>query len=235
MQYKILVSIIIVILIYFVAGAVTTVWIRFRNPLKELPWNSKIVYLTFDDGIDPVYTPMLLDILKKNNVKASFFILASTLDENQEIVNRMQQAGHVIGLHSYNHKNQIIQSPIGLARDYTRSISAFKNAGIDVKYFRPTWGHVSPMGLFLCRRHHLQMVLWNVIVQDWQANTTADIVCGKLSKKLHGNAVICLHDGRGKNNAPQKTIDALSKLVPLWKEEGYQFETVDRLLEKNTY
>ena len=79
------------------------------------------------------------------------------------------------------------------------------------------------------------MVLWNEMVKDGETKTTADVVCGKISKKLHGNVVICLHDGRGKNNAPQKTIDALSKLVPLWKEEGYQFETVDRLLEKNTY
>lgn len=217
------------VFLYLLLGILTTGWLRASNPLKRLPRSSQTLYLTFDDGVNPVYTPMLLDLLKKNNIKASFFVLASSAKEYPQLLQRMKKDGHLVGFHSYNHRNQILQLPHQLIQDFEKSMKIFDDMGIEVAYYRPPWGHARPLGLYLCKAYQLKTVLWNVIVQDWQSNTTAEILCDKLTKKVHGNAVICLHDGRGKNEAPSKTIQALAAMIPKWKEEGYTFETVDCL------
>lgn len=217
------------VFLYLLLGILTTGWLRASNPFKRLPRSSQTLYLTFDDGVNPVYTPMLLDLLKKNNIKASFFILASSAKEYPQLLQRMKKDGHLVGFHSFHHRNQILQLPHQLIQDFEKSMKIFDDMGMELAYYRPPWGHVRPLGLCLCKKYGLKTVLWNVIVQDWQANTTVQILCDKLTKKVQGNAVICLHDGRGKNEAPLKTIQALANMIPKWKGDGHTFETVDCL------
>lgn len=233
MLFNILLLIFIIVFIYFIIGIVSTIFARATNPLKKLDYSTKKLFLTFDDGIDPAYTPLLLDLLNQYNIKATFFILASSVENNPEILQRMKKDGHLIGCHSYNHKNQILLSPISLKKDFEKSIKIFKDKGIDIKFYRPPWGHVRPLGIYLAKTNNLKTILWNVIVQDWEKNTTSDILCNKIINKTHGNAVFCLHDGRGKNGAPLKTIGALKIMIPIWKKEGYTFETIDKLFKES--
>ena len=229
MLFKILILIFIIVIIYILIGIVATIFARATNPLKKLDYSTKKLFLTFDDGINPVYTPLLLDLLNENNIKATFFILASTVESNPEILQRMQKDGHLIGFHSFNHKNQILLSPFSLKRDFEKSIKIFRDKGFDIKFYRPPWGHVRPLGIYLAKTYKLKTILWNGIVQDWEKDTTSEILCEKLINKTHGNSVFCLHDGRGKNSAPLRTIQALKTMIPIWKKEGYTFETVDKL------
>lgn len=235
MLFKVLIIVcFFTVLGYLLTGVVATAFIRALNPLKKLDYSVKTIYLTFDDGINPIYTPLLLDLLKEHNIKASFFLVASFAQENLPILQRMKENGHLIGLHSFKHKNQILQSPFSLKQDFKESMALFKNNGIQIAFYRPPWGHIRPLGMFFCKVHHLKMILWNVIIQDWKKDTTTEILCNKLQVKLHGNTVICLHDGRGKNEAPLKTIETLKTMIPIWKKEGYIFETVDWLYQKST-
>lgn len=226
---RVILLIVIIICAYLLIGLVTTYIYRKLNPLKKLDRSSKDIYLTFDDGINKKFTPELLDLLKKYNVKVSFFILASTIEGNEEILQRMKSEGHLVGFHSYNHKNQILQLPNEIISDFKKCIGIFSDFKVHTRFYRPPWGHVRLLGLLLCRIYGIKIVLWNVIVQDWQGDTTVDIIFEKLRNKVKGNSVICLHDGRGKNSAPSRTIETLDKIIPLWKEEGYNFETVDKL------
>lgn len=232
MLFKGFLIIISLVLAYLIVGIATTAYIRFTNPLKKLNKSDKTIYLTFDDGINNSFTPLLLDLLKEHSIKASFFLMASSVSENQAILQRMKDDDHAIGLHSFNHKNQIMQSPIALINDFDKSVTKLQEAGASTNFYRPPWGHSSLLGLYLCKVYQLKMVLWNVIIQDWEKTATAEILCDKLKAKVHGNAVICLHDGRGKNNAPLKTLDALKKMIPIWKKEGYRFETLYELYQK---
>ena len=218
---------------YLLLGIVATCLLRLTNPLRKKCRTGKTLCLTFDDGIDARYTPKLLDLLAEHHIHASFFILASTAKTHPEILRRMHQEGHTMGLHSLNHHNQIIELPHRLWQDFRKSMEILSSLDAKPIYYRPPWGHVTPLGIWLCRRYHLQIVLWTVIIGDKKKNASVESLCQKLRTQAHGSAVICLHDGRGKNDAPLRTIAALEKMIPQWIKEGYAFETVSEFLEKN--
>ena len=75
-------------------------------------------------------------------------------------------------------------------------------------------------------------MLWDVMAQDWSAGETAESIQRKLLRRTTGGRIICLHDGRGKDEAPARTIAALRKTIPLWLERGYRFDTVDHYENK---
>lgn len=229
MLFRSITTVLIIVLIYISANIATTAWVRLMNPLHKLPKKDTTIYLTFDDGVDANSTPILLGLLKEYHIKATFFVVAETLKQNSAIIEQMKNDGHIIGLHSWSHKNLILQNPLEINHDFRKSMDAFYEHNMTPIYYRPPWGHVSILGLCNCKFYGLKLTLWNVIVQDWVGETTPQIICNKLTQKVNGNAVICLHDGRGKNNAPQKTIAALSEMIPKWIEEGYHFETIDKL------
>ena len=215
--------------LYYVSGLLTTLTTRVLNPMKQLNQNDKVIYLTFDDGIDSKFTPLLLDLLSKEKVHASFFILASTIENNERIIKQMKDEGHIIALHGFNHKNQILQFPHALIRDTRNSLKIFNDHDITIRFSRAPWGHLSFVGYILNKVYNMEAILWNVIVQDWQKDTSSIIIAEKLLTKVEGESVICLHDGRGENDSPEKTIEALKVCIPKWKEEGYRFETVEKI------
>ncbi len=194
-----------------------------------------MLYLTFDDGMDPQYTPKLLDLLEKYGIHATFFILASTAKQYPDLLQRMKMEGHTVGLHSLEHKNQILQLPHNLFRDFRKSMEIFSMQGEKPIYYRPPWGHVTPLGLWLCKHYQLNIVLWTVIIGDWSKKATVEGLCQKLCTQVHSGSVICLHDGRGADNAPLRTIAVLETMLPHWKEEGYTFETISELFEKGAH
>jgi peptidoglycan/xylan/chitin deacetylase (PgdA/CDA1 family) len=215
--------------LWLLTGAAATLRFRARNPLRRLPDSGRTLYLTFDDGIDPVFTPRLLDLLAEQRIRASFFVCAETVARWPEIARRMAAEGHLVGLHSLSHRDQILQTPGALRRDFARSREIFRAAGLTPRWYRPPWGHVRPLGLRLCRDCGWRIVLWNVIVQDWQRSAAPERTRARLTARLRGNAVICLHDGRGRDGAPGRTIEMLRSLLPELAGKGYTFETVDRL------
>lgn len=105
------------------------------------PAAGKTLYLTFDDGPDPRYTPQLLDLLEQYQIPASFFVVAQSAQANPALIARMKRSGHVVGLHSLSHKNGLIQPPISACRDFSRSVAILQQLGIPPRYFRPPWGH----------------------------------------------------------------------------------------------
>ena len=103
--------------------------------------------------------------------------------------------------------------------------------GIDVKEYRPPWGHLNLMSLYCIRKMHLQLIFWDVMAQDWSAKETADSICNKILRRVFPGAVICLHDGRGENGAPGRTIEALKKAIPMLKAQGYEFRRIEEKYE----
>lgn len=206
----------------------------FKNKFKTLNKDKikeKYMCLTFDDGPDEKYTEQLLNLLKKYNIKATFFIVATFAKNNSNIIERIKEEGHTIGLHSLEHKNGLITSPIYTDKDFKDSLDIMKNLNIRVKFFRPPWGHINLRTLINLKKYNLKLVLWDVIIGDWKGDITSDEIANRLLKESRNKSIICLHDGRGENDAPLRTIQALEKIIPIWLGGGYKFVKVEELYE----
>ena len=195
---------------------------------QHLHQPGKALYLTFDDGPDPQYTPQLLDLLEQYHIPASFFVVAQSAQSHPDLIARMKRNGHVIGLHSLSHKNGLIQPPLSACRDFSQSVAILQQLGIPPRYFRPPWGHWNMVSAAQAYRCGIRSMLWDVMAEDWRGDTTAAEIAYKLLTRTFDGAVICLHDGRGKNNAPSRTIAALRQVLPQWLKAGYCFQTVDQ-------
>lgn len=189
---------------------------------------DKVLYLTFDDGPSAAHTGRLLDLLAEYGVKATFFVVAEFAKKNPKLIERMKKEGHLIGLHSLEHKSAMLQTPFYTNYEFRESIRIMKNLGVDVKYYRPPWGHVNLFTLRNIKKHNLKKVLWHVMAEDWEEDATEEEIQYKLLKRAGKGDVICLHDGRGQApDAPEQMIAALEKTIPIWLEEGYQFKLID--------
>lgn len=211
---------------------IPTFYYKFKGtPIVNNIDEKKFLSLTFDDGPDKKYTGELLDLLKKYNIKATFFVVAKFAEENYELIKRMEEEGHTIGLHSLEHKNALLNGPLYTNKEFEESLKIMDKINVNIKSFRPPWGHLNLLTIRNLKKFNLNLVLWDVIIGDWKADITADEISRRLLSQSKNKSIICLHDGRGKNEAPKRTMEALEKTIPVWIEEGYKFLKVGELYE----
>lgn len=191
----------------------------------------KRLVLTFDDGPHPAYTQKVLDLLKDTRVKATFFVVAEKAVQFPELIDRMKKEGHCISLHSLEHRHAFLCSYIYMKYDFSKSMKLLQSLNCEIKYYRPPWGARNPFTKIFLKKYGLHMVLWDIMVGDWKAESYPELIADKIKKKVFDGAVICLHDGGenygGAKGAPFNTIDALKLVIPKLKEEGYEFVTVE--------
>lgn len=195
---------------------------RVRNGMTK-----RRLYLTFDDGPSRAYTGQLLCLLKQYQIKASFFVVAEFARENPDLIEWMQEEGHLVGIHSVRHENALFRGRNFIRTDLKESVETLEDMGCTVRYYRPPWGHLNIWTLFFVRCLNLRLILWDVMANDWSARETAESIKEKILNRVFPGAVICLHDGRGKAGAPQRTIEALRESLPVLLEQGYSFERMD--------
>lgn len=228
-----LIVVCVIIFLCLAYGILPTYFYKIHRYIKRNK-NSKrkVIYLTFDDGPDPNYTPTLLKLLKKYDIKGTFFVLGEYVENNPDIIKLMKDDGHTIGLHWYKHKSALIQSPSETAVNFERGINALRNLGVDVKYFRPPWGQFNLSMICKMKSLGLKVFLWDVMAEDWEMKTSKDIIKSKLEKRVFDGCTVCLHDGRGENCAPAKMIQALEELIPEWIAMGYEFKKAEDTYER---
>ena len=159
-------------------------------------WREGTLYLTFDDGPHPEYTPILLDLLASYHIPATFFVVTEFARKNPALIQRMQAEGHLIGFHSASHRSAYLMTPKQTRSDFSDGLEALAQLGISPQYFRPPWGVVNWASLRQIRARHLRLVLWDVMAQDWKRSMTPDEIARRLRLRAYPGAVICLHDGR---------------------------------------
>ena len=156
------------------------------------------VVLTFDDGVDEIQTPKVLDVLKKYEAKAVFFIIGEKAEKHPHLVQRIVAEGHKIGIHSYTHKPIF---PI-LAYDNmhkevwdTKEILE-KITGETVDLFRPPFGVTNPNVGKVVEELNLKTIGWNIRSLDTNMSQDRLQVAERVSQKLTGRDIILLHDDR---------------------------------------
>ncbi|NRD79298.1 polysaccharide deacetylase family protein [Bacillus sp. BRMEA1] len=186
--------------------------------------------LTFDDGPHPVYTPILLDLLKEHQVKATFFVVGSRAEKYPELIIRMKEEGHLIGIHNYIHRSNWLMFPWTVREGINRTAKILENlTGDRSVYYRPPWGLLNLGDFFLLNPYRI--ILWSVMAEDWKSTGGSDKIKRKLLAKVSGGSVVLLHDcgdtPGADQDAPQNTIHALKDVIPIIMERGYQFVRID--------
>lgn len=222
----IFIIIILILILAFMIYSYIPSNIEKKKFFRKEKQNQKVIYLTFDDGPSE-HTQELLELLKSYEIKATFFCVAKFVEKRKNIIEKMKQEGHSIALHSLKHKNAMLQGIHETKTDLEQSLKIMNELGIEIKYYRPPWGDTNLYLLRKLKKEKLKLILWNVMAEDWEANTTKDIIANKFLERVKEGDIICLHDGRGKNNAPIRTIQALEKVIPIFLEKGYIFKTID--------
>lgn len=199
--------------------------------------DEKVIALTFDDGPDEVFTPQVLDILKKNDVKATFFVVGEKVEYNKELLKRQYDEGHEIGNHTFTHINVAKNSYGKVEKEITDTQNAVKNViGVEPKIFRPPYRAMSKSVCDIIVSKHMNIILWsNLDPRDWSNPGVGSIINTILTKVQNGN-IILLHDYNNKRNDKSQTIQALEVVIPKLKEKGYKFVTISELiahLDKN--
>lgn len=179
------------------------------------------VALTFDDGPSPKYTPLLLDGLKERNVRATFFLLGKNVKENQELVQRMQAEGHLLGNHTYNHV-QLNKIPETTARQEILKTNneIYEATGKYPEYMRPPYG-AWKKNMELCVE--MLPVFWDIDILDWKSQNV-DAILKAAGEEPEDGSIILMHDEY------QTSVEAALLLIDRLKEKGYEFVTVDELI-----
>jgi peptidoglycan-N-acetylglucosamine deacetylase len=193
---------------------------------------SKQISLTYDDGPNDPHTLRLLDVLAKHNVRATFFMIGRYVQQRPEIARAVAQAGHVIGNHTFKHPLLIFKSEAETRQELVDCGQALQDAiGEHSNLFRPPFGGRRPATLRIARELNLQSVMWNVTGYDWTAPPAA-VIEKKVERQMRGGDVILLHDGghRAMGADRTQTVIATDNLIRRYKDQGYEFVTVQGML-----
>jgi peptidoglycan-N-acetylglucosamine deacetylase len=195
------------------------------------PQTVNAVALTFDDGPDPRFTPQVLDILKENNIKATFFLMGSRAQAYPDLVKRIINEGHIVGNHTYWHPNLVKQGDIAtLKTEVQRSEDELANLiGYRTKLFRAPYGFLYNELVEELRDMNYTVAGWSVDSLDWQESPPEQITYNVMSN-IHPGAVILLHDGAAWDEDRTNTIQSLRQIIPAIREQGLKFETLPQLL-----
>ena len=182
---------------------------------------TKRIALTFDDGPHPRYTKELLDGLEERKVKATFFLLGTNIEGNEEIVKRMAEEGHLIGNHTYYHVDITRLSQEEACQEILDTSERITDiTGQPVEYIRPPFGNWDKE--LECEVMMIP-IFWSVDTLDWTTKNVDQIV-QKVVTDIEENDIILMHDSY------DSTVKAALRIIDLLQAEGYEFVTADELL-----
>lgn len=187
------------------------------------------IAITFDDGPHPVHTEKILDILKKYNVKATFFILGSNAEKYPHIVKRTFDEGHELGNHTYNHVFINRVSDDKLREEITATDDVIFNiTGSRPIVFRPPGGAYNDKKVDIISATGHKCILWSwwQDTRDWSCPPVNKVVDTVFSN-LHDGDIILFHDF---NSGKTPTIEALEIIIPRLIAENYEFVSVSELI-----
>ncbi len=200
-----------------------TNFINYETVNKTIDSNKPIIALTFDDGPSK-YTKQIVNLLKKYNCNATFFVLGNKVKIYKDTIKESISNGNEIGNHSYNHKwlsrlkVEDIKEQINKTQDILKE---------EVNYtpilLRPTYGSVNKK---IRNNTNLEIVLWNVDTLDWKIKSSKKIADRSLSQ-IKDRSIILMHDTH------ERTYEALKIMIPKLIDEGYQFVTISELNKIN--
>lgn len=185
---------------------------------------KKYLYLTFDAGYEAGYTEKIIEVLKENNVKGTFFITGQYLNTKPELVQKMIENGNTVGNHTVNHKS-MPEIDLNKIKEEVMNLhtAVYEKFGYEMKYIRPPKGECSERTISYTNSLGYTTVMWSLAYDDWDENKQGRESYGKekVLNNLHNGAIILLHSN-SKDNA-----NILDEIIKKAKEMGYEFKSLD--------
>lgn len=194
------------------------------KPLKP----EKVVALTFDDGPWGTSTRQVLQILKEEDVKATFFVLGKHALMYPDVIADIVKAGHAVGNHSWSHPYQPVDPEVAKQEIENTSALIAKQSQAQTRLFRPPGGNLTTGLVDYAKSKNYAIILWSVDTHDTRPNTTAADIVERTLKAVKPGSIILLHDGGGDRATTRK---ALPTLIRRLRQKGYRFVTVPELLQ----
>ena len=189
---------------------------------------QKYIYLTFDLGYEAGYTSKILEVLKNNNVKATFFITAHYLNTQEELVKQMIEEGHIIGNHTVNHKSMPSCSLDTIKKEVMDLHSAvYEKFGYEMKYIRPPKGEYSKRTVAYTNTLSYTTVMWSFAYDDWDESKQGREEYGKnkILDNVHNGEIMLLH-ATSKDNS-----NILDDVIKQIKQMGYEFMNINEFVK----
>lgn len=202
---------------------------------------TKIAYLTFDDGPSQAVTPLILDVLKEENIKATFFVLGTNVKQNAELLRREYEEGHYIANHGYTHNySKIYKSADTVLEEYNKTEKAIQEALGNKEYtsnlFRFPGGYtggkyatIKKKAGEILKENNIAYIDWNVLTKDAEGANTKEKILSNLKKysKDKGNIVVLMHDASSKI----LTYETLKDVINYLREQGYTFDNFYSIMQ----
>lgn len=189
-------------------------------PLRRLASRTSQIYLTFDDGPDPEWTPRFLDVLEAAGARATFFVVGHAARRYRTLLRHVAAAGHAIGNHTYTHRHPWTLTPSDARREVEDGSAAIADVlGEAPRLFRPPHGRLRPTMAEAARAQGQRTVLWSLSAHDWGPLARTPRIESRLARAKAGDIVL-MHDGRNHRNRPWETLHALPGLFERFREAG---------------
>lgn len=194
-------------------------WMKKLYPgcVWDMPVKEKVLYLSFDDGPHPAITPFVLDELKKNNAKATFFCIGDNVTKYPEVYKRYLEEGHAVGNHTQKHIN-------GWKTRDQEYLQDLQEAGQYIKsnLFRPPYGRIrrSQIKLLHKANPYQKIVMWNILAGDWVPELSPKRCYQRIKTRISAGDIIVLHES---DKAWDRMSYCLPRLLEEFTETGYSF------------
>ncbi|MFI1281153.1 polysaccharide deacetylase family protein [Streptomyces sp. NPDC020858] len=184
---------------------------------------ARDVAITIDDGPDPVWTPQVLDVLKQNNVKATFCMIGTNAQKYPDLVKDVVAAGHRLCDHSVSHDTTMDHKPVAFQqREILDGKAMIERAapGATVDYYRAPGGAFTPDSRQIAAAQGMRPLGWSVDPEDWSRPGAAAIVSAVEQQEQQPHPTVLFHDGGGDRS---QTVAALREVLPWFAQRGYSF------------
>jgi peptidoglycan/xylan/chitin deacetylase (PgdA/CDA1 family) len=195
------------------------------RPAPATAGSAGVVYLTFDDGPTPAWTPRVLELLARHRALATFFVLGRGAAAHPELVRQEFAAGHGVANHTWNHRRLTGLTAEGLAAEVVATSATIQRiTGAPVRCLRPPYAKVDTASASRVRALGLRLVLWDIDTDDW-LRPGAGVIAGRVLGRVRSGDVVLLHDGGGNRS---QTVAALEQVLPTLSARGFRFGALCR-------
>ncbi|OGX39160.1 MAG: hypothetical protein A3G91_06445 [Omnitrophica WOR_2 bacterium RIFCSPLOWO2_12_FULL_50_9] len=205
-----------------------------RGTIYRVKTDRKRVALTFDDGPSPVWTPKILDELKKADIKATFFMIGHHVQKYPEVARRVAQEGHTLGNHGYAHSVLLYYTLPEIEEEikYTEYVIR-ETTGCTTRIFRPPKAWLSRSIKKKIKAMGYDIILWSLNSKDWVSFNHKHIV-RYLVRRVRNGDILLFHDSGDvlttEGGSRNQTVKAISLLARTLREKGFEFVSVEELM-----